>query len=291
MSYMDIGTVATEAGKLVIGKAAVSAGGKFVDKAWDNASKWLKEKFKDHSKEVQEQASKNSESFMQNAGKQLQVIVQNSQNSPVTVQLMNDNFKDPDFSATLQEATIASARTSSEEKHLLLARLIAERVTAKSEDMVSLVSTSAVEAIRKLSSKHLHILGLATLVYQIRPSGFPANLPPDIVEAHAKNWWDSQLSAMLAQAKELADIDMRHLVSVSCIDHDTIFSRDLNPILKSGFGEWNSQKYLEESDNGKRLLEIYKSTLEHMTLTSTGMLIGILVHDQVMGQHTVIDWK
>lgn len=288
---MDIGAVATEAGKLVIGKAAASAGGKFVDKAWDNASKWLKEKFKGHGKDVQEQANKNSESFLQNAGKQLQVIVQNSQNSPVTIQLMNDNFRDPDFSATLQEATIAAARTSSEEKHLLLARLIAERVSAKSEDMVSLVSSSATEAIRKLSSKHLHILGLATLVCQIRPANFPDNFPPEIVEAHAKNWWDSQLSAMLAQAKELSHVDMRHLVSLSCIDHDTIFSRDLNPILKSGFGEWKTQEYLEVSDNGKRLVEIYKSTLEHMTLTSTGMLIGILVHDQVIGQHTVIDWK
>lgn len=287
---MDIGTVATEAGKIVIGKAAAAAGGKFVDKAWDNASKWLKEKFRDHSKDVQEQATKNSESFMQNAGKQLQVIVQNSQNSPVTIQLMNDNFKDPDFSATLQEATIASARTNSEEKHLLLSRLIAERVTAKPEDMVSLVSSSAVEAIQKLTSKHLHILGLATLIYQIRPLDFPDNLPPEIVEAHAKNWWDSQLSAMLAQAKELSHVDMRHLVSLSCIDHDTIFSRDLNPILKSGFGEWNSQKYLEESENGKKLAVLYKSTLEHMTLTSTGMMIGILVHDQVVGKRTTINW-
>ena len=204
---------------------------------------------------------------------------------------MNDNFRDPDFSAVLQEATIASARTNSEEKHLLLARLVAERVSCKSEDMVSLVSSSAVEAIRKLSSKHLNILGLAALVYQIRPVGFPRNLPAEIIETHAKSWWGSQLSAILPHTTDLTHIDMRHLVSLSCIDHDTIFSRDLNSFLKSGIGEWNSQKYLDESDNGKRLAEIYKSTLEQMTLTSTGMLIGILVHDQVIGRTTVIDWK
>ncbi len=288
---MDIGAVATEAGKLALGKAATSAGGKFVDKAWDNASKWLKETFKGHNEEVKEQALKNSESFMQNTGKQLQVIVQNTQNSPVTVQLINDNFRDPDFSATLQEATIASARTNSEEKHILLARLIAERVTAKPEELVSLVSSSAVDAIRQLSSKHLHILGLAALVYQIRPVNFPANLPPEVVEVQAKQWWDKQLSALLAQAKELNNVEIRHLVSVSCVDHDTIFSRNLNEILKSGFGKWNTQKFLEESENGKKLLEIFKSTVEHITLTSTGMLIGVLVHDQVTGIHTVIDWK
>lgn len=287
---MDPTTIATEAGKLVLSKAAASASGKFIDKAWDNASKWLTDKFRGHSKEVKEKAEKNSESFLNNAGKQLQVIVQNSQNSPVTIQLMNDNFKDPDFSAVLQEATIASARTDSEEKHILLARLIAERVTAKPENMVSLVSSSAIEAIRKLSSKHLHTLGLAGLIYQIRPVGFPTNLPPEIVEQHANNWWNSQLSAMLAQAQELNHIDMRHLVSVSCIDHNTIFSHDLNAILKSGFGEWNTQKYLDESEQGKKLLSIFKSTLEHITLTSTGMLIGVLVHDQVVGHTTVIDW-
>lgn len=287
---MDIGTVATEAGKLVLGKAAASAGGKFVDKAWDNASKWLKQTFKGHSGDVQKKALENSESFMQNAGKQLQIIVQNSQSSPVTIQLINDNFRDPDFSATLKEATIASARTDSEEKHVLLARLIAERVTAKSEDMISLVSSTAVDAIRKLAAKHLHFLGLAALIYEIRPTNIASSLSPEKAELYAQNWWNREFSAMLPQIKELGRVDIQHMISLSCIDYNEILGRDLTSILKAGFGEWSAQKYLEESENGKKIADIFKSTLTHASLTSTGMIIGTLVHDQLTAQHTEIHW-
>ena len=79
MDTGTVGTVVEEVGKLALGKMATSAGTKFVDKAWDNASKWLKEKFRGHNKEVLERATKNSESFMEKTGKQVQIIVKNSQ--------------------------------------------------------------------------------------------------------------------------------------------------------------------------------------------------------------------
>jgi len=73
----------------------------------------------------------------------------------------------------LQRAIVTSARTSSEDKHRILAGLIRERLLAKSEDIVSLASSIAVEAIGALKAKHLYVLELSVLVEGIRPMGLP----------------------------------------------------------------------------------------------------------------------
>lgn len=61
-------------------------------------------------------------------------------------------------------------------------------------------------------------------------------------------------------------------------------------ILKSGFGEWEIDKFLSETEEGKKLKEYYEKYLQKMTLTSAGQLIGIYVKDQVTGIRTTINW-
>jgi hypothetical protein len=46
----------------------------------------------------------------------------------------------------------------------------------------------------------------------------------------------------------LTDIDIRHLVGVNCIEYESFIGRNLTQILKSGFGEWEVEKFLSETE-------------------------------------------
>jgi len=276
---------------IAITSAAVGGvAGKFVEKAWTLGEKWIAEYFKNHGKEAQEKAKENALSFLNKVAESVKVIQDNTKNDPVTLEVINTSFKDPDFSAVLQRAIVTSARTSSEDKHKILARLITERLLAKSEDMISLASSVAVEAIGALKAKHLYVLGLSVLVEGIRPMNLPKDLPQTQLNQIAREWWLKNLSPLIHKVEDLTDIDIRHLVGVNCIEYESFIGRNLTQILKSGFGEWEVEKFLSETEEGKKLKEYYDKYLQKMTLTSAGQLIGIYVKDQVTGIRTTINW-
>lgn len=287
---VDPTSLAIATGKVVVSKAAASAGGKFVEKIYNDTSKWIKEKFKLHKKEVQKKAQKNANSFLKETGKQLQVIVNASKNSQVTLQLIDKNFRDPDFTALLHQTTLAAARTNLEDRHRLFARIIAERVSAEPEDIVSLVSTTAIDAIGKISRNQLFFLSLAALVYGIRPDDLPKTAQEIKLEKIAKDWWTRHLSVILPKLSEMKEIDISHLISVSCLDYMRIGSRSLNGLLTAGFGKWETREFLVNTKEGRLLDKVFKERLQRVTLTSTGQLIGIYVHDHLMGKRTSIDW-
>jgi len=270
--------------------AVGGAAEKFVEKAWTLGEKWIAEYFKNHGKEAQEKARENALSFLNEVAESVKVIQDNTKNDPVTLEVINTSFKDPDFSAVLQRAIVTSSRTSSEDKHKILARLITERLLAKSEDMISLASSVAVEAISALKAKHLYVLGLSVLVEIIRPINLPNDLPQTRLNQVAREWWLKNLSPLIHKVEDLTDIDIRHLIGVNCIEYESFIGRDLTQILKSGFGEWGVEKFLSETEEGKKLKGYYDKYLEKMTLTSVGQLIGIYVKDQVTGIRTTINW-
>lgn len=229
-------------------------------------------------------------SFLTKVAESVKIIQDKTKTDPATLEMINTSFKDPDFSAVLQRAIVTSARTSSEDKHKILARLITERLLVNSEDMISLASSVAVEAISALKAKHLYVLGLSVLVEDIRPTSLPKDLPQEQLNQVAHDWWLKNLSPLIHKVEDLTDIDIRHLVGVNCIEYESFIGRDLAQILKSGFGEWEVDKFLSEIEEGKKLKEYYEKYLQKMTLTSAGQLIGIYVKDQVTGIRTTINW-
>ncbi len=171
-----------------------------------------------------------------------------------------------------------------------MARLITERLLANSEDMISLASSVAVEAISALKAKHLYVLGLSVLVEGIRPTSLAKDLSQEQLNQVARDWWLKNLSPLIHKVEDLTDIDIRHLVGANCIEYESFIGRDLAQILKLGFGEWEVDKFLSEIEEGKKLKEYYEKYLQKMTLTSAGQLIGIYVTDQVTGIRTTINW-
>jgi hypothetical protein len=276
---------------IAITSAAVGGvAGKFVEKAWSLGEKWIAEYFKNHGKEAQIKAKENAVAFLTKVAEAVKIIQDNAKVDPVTLKVINNSFKDPDFSAILQKAIVTSARTSSKDKHKILARLVTERLLAKSEDMISLASSIAVEAIGALKAKHLYVLGLSVLVEGIRPMGLSEKLPQEQLNQIAREWWIKNLSPLIHKVEDLTDIDIRHLVGVNCIEYESFIGRDLKRVLKSGFGEWDVEKFVSDTEEGKKLKEYYDKYLQKMTLTSAGQLIGIYVKDQVIGIRTTINW-
>jgi len=286
---MDPISIATGAGKLMLSKAASSVSEKFVDEAWGKATTWISKKFHEHGSKVEENANKNAKSFLEKTGKDIKIIVENSKGNPVNVQIIENSFNNPDFSADFQEAVYASARTNSEQKHDLLARIIAEKVLSTDDKVTSLTASMAIRAVNELAPRHLYYLGLCALIYEIRPTNLPADLSEDQRNVIFNNWWSKELDILLSKVEKLQDIDFRHLVSVNCIQYENFIGRSLMETLKSGLDNWDSQTFIDKYPNGQKMKDIFDG-LQKVTLTSLGSTVGVYVHDNLTGITTRISW-
>jgi hypothetical protein len=283
---MDPVSIATIAG------AAGGVAGKLIGKAWESGEKWLSTYFKDHQPKAQESAQKNALDFLNELSNRVHSIEEGVKNILDAKKQIENALEDPDFSALLKDAIIGSSRTPSNEKHQLLARIVSERLLAKQESLVALAGNLACDAIPHLSSKHLRCLGIMTLVYSTRPDPYP----PDIQSEKFNDWWVNWLERMLSpmmSIETMTPIDYTHLVSVSCITYDYIINRDLKKILSPHLNsalKWDADKFLAEFTIGKKLLELWRDSMEHAVPTSVGRLIGIYVRDLLEGTKTKINW-
>lgn len=82
---------------------------------------------------------------------------------------INASLEEPDVWVLLEVSKTAAGFTSNELKHRALSRAVAERLVCETDSAAALASAHAVEIISKLTPAHLELLGLAALVYQIRP--------------------------------------------------------------------------------------------------------------------------
>lgn len=256
---------------------------KFINEAWDLGKGWLDDYFLKHQPEAKEKAQENALDFLLDLGKRIQKLEEDTENSEIIKEQIKNSLSDPDFSALLQNALIASARTSSQEKHILLANIVSDRLTADQESLKALVCSMAIEVIPHISSKHLKILGIMTVIlWQIVPTN-PETMDPN-------SWRDylvNQLSPLIPE-EEIKSVDYLHLLSVSCISM-SIGSKDINQFISPTdrvSGEWNSDIFLKETDVGKKINEIWSKELKHMNLTAVGGIIGVYVLNELFKRKT-----
>jgi hypothetical protein len=277
---------------IAIAAAVGGASGKLVETAWSTGSKWLSDYFKDHEEKAKETAQKNALVFLNDLALRVKEIEAALRQTGQTREPIERALDDPDFAAILKTALIASARTSNADKHEILARAVADRLNSPPEGLVALTSALAIDALPHLSANHLNFLGVAAVVYHIRPVPFPPELA-----SHERfgEWYVAWLTQQLAgclPGLQMTYVDYAHLVSVGCIQYDTIGSRDIKRVLNPPNPEthpWPADKFLSENPLGKHLSDLWK-TMNHASLTTTGQLIGIYVHDLTTTQKTTIDW-
>ncbi len=277
---------------VTISAAVGGAAGKLIEKAWNSGERWLASYFKDHHPKAQETARENSLKFLSDLAQRVHQLEEDAKDNDRIKRQIEFALGDPDFSALLKDALIASSRTGNEDKHKILARIVSERLRCQSEGLVALTSTLACDAVKYLTPKQMRFLGIITFVYSIRPSPFPPAIPPEQFAQWYINWLTKFLSLHLP-IESLTYLDFSHLESVSCIKYEPFLGRDLRKILspsaEAGY-DWPFDDFIQNNPFGKQLYELWENGMQRITLTTAGQLIGIYVHDELTKTRTMINW-
>lgn len=279
---------------IVISATAGGVAGKLVEKAWEVGEKWLSNYYRDHYPQAQQKAQQNALDFLADLAGRVRKLEGQAAEGKQLQEAIANSLNDPDFSATLKDAILTSSRTDNKEKHRLLGRLVSERLMAKQDSAVALAATLACDAIAHLGSRHLHTLGLAAVVYEIRPV-LADQLPElgDQLDSGMRQWWEARCGPLVKDVG-LSRLDIYHLMAVSCVEYSDIVTRgnlvNLMSARRGGSTLWSAKDFVDNHPVGQKLTELWKQGMQSIFLTSVGQLIGIYVADEVAGSTTKIDW-
>lgn len=272
---------------IAIGAAVGGAAGKFVEKAWDSGEKWIQTFFKDHKEVAQQKATENTMDFLNELALKVKQLEESKQISKEKIDSAQDH---PDFSALLQKALLTSAQTDNKDKHIILARLVSERLKSEPESILALVSKMACDAISYATVNQLMVLGLAVNFYGIRPNPYP---PIGINETNFQGWLDNWLIVRLKPYQNITfrQIDITHLESLSCLKVNTFIGRGLNDMFKkdSLLYDFEQMRDIPLRDSMKK---IWNEGLQKIDLTTVGQIIGVSVSDLLTNTNTTFDgWE
>lgn len=276
--------------QIIIAGMAGGAGGKFVERAWDSGQKWLRTYFADHEAEAVQKAAANTNDFLARLSSKVDRL---EQDQGFNTEIINGALKDPSFSVLLRKGMIASAQTSSPEKHDVIAALISERLKEQSESIVALTSPLACEAISALTVNQLKILGLITAFTYYRPT-FPEKAigNKEMFLRSCDLWFKNKISAI--NDVKAAEIDIDHLEALSCIQKSGLTHYNLPALLNQwAHGEFGlTEEEFWNFDSAKPLKPIWDSSLKSSLTTTIGRLIGVYVLQMTSGTKPILDaWK
>lgn len=272
---------------IAIGAAVGGAAGKFVEKAWDSGEKWIQSYFKDHKEVAQQKATDNTMDFLNELAQKVKQLEDSKQIPKDKIESAQDH---PDFSAMLQKALLTSAQTDSKDKHIILARLVSERLKSEPESILALGSKMACDAISYATVNQLLILGLAVNFYGIRPNPFP---PIGVNETNFQEYMNTWLTQRLKPYEkiEFKQIDITHLESLSCLKVNTFIGRGLNDMFKKENLVYDFEKMVDIQLREK-MKKIWNDGLQKIDLTTVGQIIGVSVSDLLTNTNTTFDgWE
>ena len=260
---------------VALGAAIGGGAGKFVEKAWDSGEKWIVSYFANHQEKAREKAEENSADFLKKLGARVAELENNNQISEDSLVTAQEH---PDFSVVLQKAMLSAAQTDSESKHDLLSRLVAERIQAAPESMLSMASKMACDAISFTTPNQLQILGLLTNILYIEPSGLTH-------QSQQMPWLQARTAPFLSVNAN--PMDYTHLESLSCMKFESFITRDLSQILTQKLGKGFEYEEFKLTQLGDKLIAIWEEkSLKSCQLTTVGQILGIMVSDQFIGGKT-----
>jgi len=255
---------------IALGAAVGGAAGKFTEKALDAGTKWIASYFKDHKEKTQAQAGKNATDFLGELAQRIEQLEACRQVSKETIESAQDH---PDFSILLQKAILSAAQTDLKEKHQLLARLVAERLRASPESLLSLASKLACEVISHTNVSQLRILALLAVVTLVAPSSL-------LTAEDFTEWLVNRLYPIIDI--ELRPLDLIHLEALSCVRMRLIIDDDIGHVIASKNNNTFNNDFLTRNEVGIKLCETWKrNRIGAMSLTSIGQIIGVYAYDMV----------
>jgi hypothetical protein len=303
-------------GYTVIGEFGISMAANIVSEAGKailkRARPWLAEALGSQTEIAESRAFANAASFVAEVDERIQQL-EASQPEGFRRELLAA-LEDPDVLATVRIAVITGARSSSEERHRVLAGVVAERLGLKSDSAKAAAGNLAVTAVSNLGMEHLQVLGLLALIHAARPAD---DTPPeprrddykDFVERRGERfagWLQKSLGAHGIPGRRSAALTS-HLVAAACVIHEPEVKRDLSDALRPreytldnlvnhrvphslypyglSFAKWM------KSEPSHALRQCWATQLQFLEPTPAGLLIGLAVHDARTGDNQVAHWE
>jgi len=275
---------------LVVSSAVGGAAGSFIKEVSSNGVKWLVELVTAQSPEMQAIAKKNVENFVARLAQRVETLEKEipTDKSEIFKQALNH----PGSALLIKTAMIDSAITDNEDKHELLAELIAQRLTANADDMIALAGAAACSAVNCLSSRQIKILSIISTLYSVRPLQKIKTTNSNEAKNYIASWWKMNIEPLITEGFNSAvALDYEHLAAMGCV-RISIGSMDLINVTSSGFIE-PQVNFTEDELKDYLWYESLKKSWEglgHLTPTSIGQLIGILYRDSKLKTKTQINW-
>lgn len=276
---------------LVVGSAVGGAAGSFIKELTSNGVKWLIELVTAQSPAMQAIAKSNMENFVTRLAQRVERL---ENDIPAEkAEIFKSALNHPSSALLIKAAIVDSATTDNEEKHELLAELIAQRLTANADDMIALAGAAACGVVNSLTSRQIKILAILATTKAIRPLEKAKISEPSKAKDYILQWWKKNIEPFVVESdfSRATALDFEHLAALGCL-RISIGSSDLLVTVSNGFVEPNPTFAKDELKTHKwySLLESQWEGLGHSTPTSIGQLIGILHRDSKLKSSTKINW-
>jgi hypothetical protein len=276
---------------LIVSSAIGGAAGGFVKELSGNGIKWLVELVTAQSPEMQAIAKQNMENFVTRLAARVERLEKDIPAEQAAI--FHDAMKHPASALLIKSAMVDAAITDNEDKHEMLTELIAQRLTAKADDMIALAGAAACQIVNSLSSRQIKLLAVLATVKSIRPQNKISVENKDAAKQVLTDWWKKSTDIFLSDKsfQEATNLDYEHLAALGCI-RISIGSTDLNNSVQQGIYTQTHNFTAEElkTESWYSAFEKQWSNLGHATPTSIGQLIGILHRDAKLKTKTVINW-
>lgn len=285
---------------VAISAAVGGAAGKLAEKAWDSGEKWLSKYFEDHHPKAIKKAQRNALAFIDDLSHRVKQLEETADDTNAIKERITSALEDPDFSAILKDSLMSSSRTENKDTHKVLSRLVSERLNCKSGDLLALTIPLACESVKSLTNNQLRFLAVGFILEYLMPNKFQnTSIDVDNTIISCMDWFKKELPLILPD-NPMTGIDLKHLVGNSCIH--------LTKTIPGGAGLFetlvaklkipqayfslhmtslqNLEEFIEKTEDGKRLRDCWDRKLSHIMLTSSGILIGICVFDELTENQT-----
>lgn len=276
---------------LIVSSAIGGAAGGFVKELSGNGIKWLVELVTAQSPEMQAIAKQNMENFVTRLAARVERLEKEIPAEQAAI--FQDALKHPASALLIKSAMVDAAITDNEDKHEMLTELIAQRLTAKADDMIALAGAAACQIVNSLSSRQIKILAVLATVKSIRPVTKINVENREAAKQILDDWWKKNTDTFLNDKsfQEATNLDYEHLAALGCI-RISIGSTDLNKSVQQGIYTQSHDFTGDElkTANWYSSFERQWSNLGHATPTSIGQLIGILHRDAKLKTKTLLNW-
>lgn len=278
---------------------AAGAAGAFMQSLAESGAKWLIEALSAQMPAALEKAHSNARNYMDRLAIRLEALERDV--PAIKDWISNGAFEDPSLNTLFRKALVNAANTNLDERHEILAELIVQRLQSEEDDLVALAGGAACDVVCMLSKNHISWLAALNFIHYVRPIT-SANFKSDEEGIHFwRNFYIINLNILLSDLQVLSHPDIAHMAATNClnlypnlgeVDFDLasllFSSKRLMGISNIPTGLFRN--LLKEQEWYNLLSATWDNGLRLTTLTSVGMIIGVIYSDIRTGRTTKLQW-